>query len=69
MQCCSPAKAGAQERGALHFDWTGQQPLLCSGLGPGLRRGTSGMKPINIFPLVMLLIVIIALVIWLRPHG
>jgi len=27
------------------------------------------MKKINVFPLVMLLIVVLVLVYWLRPHG
>jgi hypothetical protein len=31
-----------------------------------LRRGTV-MKPINVFPLVVLLIAIILIIIWLRP--
>jgi len=26
------------------------------------------MKQINVFPMIILLIVVIALVIWLRPH-
>jgi len=26
------------------------------------------MKPINVWPMVILLIVVVALVIWLRPH-
>jgi len=26
------------------------------------------MKQINVFPLIMLLIVVVLLVIWLRPH-
>jgi len=26
------------------------------------------MKQINVFPMIVLLIVVIALVIWLRPH-
>ena len=27
------------------------------------------MKPINVFPLIMLLIALLFLVYWLRPHG
>jgi len=27
------------------------------------------MRPINVFPLAIMLIVIVLLVIWLRPHG
>jgi len=41
----------------------GNEPLLRSGLGPGLRRGTA-MKQINVFPLVMLLIIVVGLVYW-----
>ena len=63
---CSPAKAGAQEREALRFRPL-EEPLLGSGLDPGLRRGTA-VKPINIWPMVIMLICIVLLVIWLRPH-
>jgi biopolymer transport protein ExbD len=41
--------------------------LLRSLLGPGLRRGTE-MKQINVWPMLMMLILIIVLIIWLRPH-
>jgi hypothetical protein len=64
---CSPAKAGAQERQALHFCWPGKEPLLRSGLDPGLRRGAMLMKPMNVWSMVILLIVVVALVIWLKP--
>ena len=37
---CPPAKAGAQEREALRFLRVPLVTLLCSVLGPGLRRGT-----------------------------
>ena len=64
---CSPAEAGAQEREALRFLCPGDETLPCSVLGPGLRRGTT-MKQINVYPMVIMLIAIILLVIWLRPH-
>jgi hypothetical protein len=63
---CSPAKAGVQEREALQFLWGTPGTPLCGVLDPGLRRGTA-MKPINVFPLVILLIAIIFIIIWLRP--
>jgi hypothetical protein len=61
----SPAEAGVQERAALQRG--GEEPLLRSGLCPGLCRGAV-MKPINAFPLIMLLIAVLFLVYWLRPH-
>ena len=77
---CSPAEAGAQEREALRFLCPGDETLPCGVLGPGLRapskyyfdgnalrRGTT-MKQINVYPMVIMLIAIILLVIWLRPH-
>jgi hypothetical protein len=64
---CSPAKAGVQEREALYFGSPGKEPLRRSGLGPGLRRGTA-MKPMNVFPMIILLIAVVLIVIWLRPH-
>jgi hypothetical protein len=64
---CSPAQAGVQEREAL-LRGCGGKPLPCSGLGPGLRRGTT-MKQLNVWPMLIMLIVIVLLVIWLRPHG
>jgi hypothetical protein len=37
--------------------------------GPGSSPGDgSAMKQINVFPMVIMLIAIILLVIWLRPH-
>ena len=64
---CSPAEAGAQEREALRFLRPPLETLLRSVLGPGLRRGTT-MKQINVYPMVIMLIAIVLLVIWLRPH-
>ncbi len=65
---CSPAKAGVQERDALQFLPTEPDTLLRSVLGPGLRRGTA-LKQLNVFPLAIMLVVIVLLVIWLRPHS
>jgi hypothetical protein len=31
--------------------------------------GTFRMKPMNVFPMVILLIAIVFLIIWLRPHS
>jgi hypothetical protein len=42
--------------------------LPCRVRGPGLRRGTV-MKQINDFPMVILLIAIVLIIIWLRPHS
>jgi hypothetical protein len=42
--------------------------LLHSVLGPGLRRGTA-MKPMNVFSMVVLLVIVVLLIIYLRPHG
>ena len=64
---CSPAKAGVQERETLRFLRPKPGTLLRSVLGPGLRRGTA-VKPINAWPMIILLIAIVFLVIWLRPH-
>ena len=64
---CSPAEAGAQEREALRFLRPPLETLLRSVRSPGLRRGTT-MKQINVFPMVIMLIAIVLLVIWLRPH-
>ena len=63
----SPAKAGVQERAALQPLTSTLDTLLRSVLGPGLRRGTE-MKPINVWPMAIMLIVIVLLVIYLRPH-
>jgi hypothetical protein len=63
---CSPAKAGVHERGALHFHSLEPDTLLRSVLGPGLRRVTA-VKQINVWPLLVLLIVVVFLVIWLKP--
>jgi hypothetical protein len=63
----SPAKAGAQEREALQPLASTLDTLLRTVLGPGLRRGTA-MKPINVWPMAIMLIVIVLLVIYLRPH-
>ena len=41
--------------------------LHCSVLGPGIRRGTT-MKQLNVFPMIILLIIVLGLVYWLRPH-
>jgi hypothetical protein len=67
VPACSPAKAGVQEREALECFWPQPGTLLRSVLGPGLRRG-SEMKPLNVFPMVIMLIAIVLLIIWLRPH-
>ena len=64
---CSPTQAGAQEREALRFSCSTADTLLRSVLGPGLRRGTE-MKPLNVFPMVIMLIAIVLLIYWLRPH-
>ena len=64
---CSPAEAGVQERGALHFIGPMPNTLHCSVLGPGIRRGTT-MKQLNVFPMIILLIIVLGLVYWLRPH-
>jgi hypothetical protein len=61
----SPAKAGAQERGALHFTSSGSNPLLCSGLDPGLRRGTH-MKPLNVWPMLLMLVAVLFIILWLN---
>jgi hypothetical protein len=63
----SPAKAGVQERKALQFLWPTLDTLLRSVLGPGLRRGTT-VKPLNVWPMLILLIAVVLLIIWLRPH-
>jgi hypothetical protein len=31
--------------------------------------GTFRMKPLNVFPMAILLIAVILIIIWLRPHG
>jgi hypothetical protein len=59
----SPAKAGVQEREAIRFYRSSAAPLLGSGLGPGLRRGTA-LKQVNAFPLIMLLIVVLGMIYW-----
>ena len=64
---CTPAEAGAQEREALRFSCSTADTLLRSVLGPGLRRGTE-MKPLNVFPMVIMPIAIVLLIYWLRPH-
>ena len=33
------------------------------------RLANIGVKQINVFPLIMLLIAVLFLVYWLRPHG
>jgi hypothetical protein len=38
------------------------------GAGPRDIRDFRGVKQINVFPMVIMLIAIILLVIWLRPH-
>ena len=64
---CSPAKAGVQGRDALQFLPTEPDTLLRSVLGPGLRRGTA-MKPMSVLPAAIMLIAIVLLIIYLRPH-
>jgi len=67
---CSPAKAGVQEREALRLLRSAQATLLRSVLGPGLRRGTAeaAMKPINPFPYIAMLIVVVFLYLWLNGY-
>jgi hypothetical protein len=64
----SPAKAGVQEREALQFLRPKFDTLLRIALGPGLRRGTT-VKPLNVWPMVILLIAVVLLIVWLRPHS
>ena len=59
----SPAKAGAQERAALHRSRNKERPDGL--LDPGLRRGTK-MKQLNVFPLIAMLIVVIAILYWMN---
>jgi hypothetical protein len=63
---CSPAKAGVQEREALFSFGPEFTTLLRSVLRPGLRRGTV-MKQLNVWPMLILLVVVVLLVIWLKP--
>jgi hypothetical protein len=58
------AEAGPQERGALDLDRR-EEPLLCSGLDPGMRRGTSVVKQINAWPMLALLVVVLFIIFWL----
>jgi hypothetical protein len=37
------------------------------GLGP-FQGGRAAVKPLNVFPMVIMLIAIILLIYWLRPH-
>jgi hypothetical protein len=60
----SPAKAGVHEREALQFLRPKFDTLLRSALD---RRGTT-VKPLNVWPMVILLIAVVLLIIWLRPH-
>jgi len=62
----SPAKAGVQEREALFSFGPEFTTLLRSVLRPGLRRGTV-MKQLNVWPMLILLVVVVLLVIWLKP--
>ena len=64
---CSPPKAGVQEREALQSVGPKLETPLRGVLGPGLRRGTA-MKPMNVFPMIILLIAVVFIVIWLRPN-
>jgi hypothetical protein len=61
---CSPAKAGAQDAARQRFLlWriAGKRFAL---LDPGLRRGTAVMKPINAWPLIILLVAVLFLLAW-----
>jgi hypothetical protein len=64
----SPAEAGVQEREALPIERPDSAPLLRSGLGPGLRRGTT-MKPISVWPMLIMLVVIVFLIAWLWGYA
>jgi hypothetical protein len=61
---CSPAKAGVQEREALQCLRPELGTLLRSVLGPGIRRGTA-MKPLNVWPMLIMLIAVLFIILWL----
>ena len=64
----SPEKAGVQGRGALYPRTLGGIPLPRSDLGPGLRRGADTMKQINVFPMLIMLVVIVLIIAYLGGY-